>query len=63
MNKDNILEVNDLHVDIRMQEGLLTAVRGVTFEMKKGELLTVFSETAATLVLDDAATLSCWVNV
>ena len=36
MNKDNILEVKDLHVDIRMAEGLLTAVRGVNFEIKKG---------------------------
>ena len=44
MNKDNILEVKDLHVDIRMQEGLLTAVRGVTFEMKKGETLGLVGE-------------------
>ena len=35
MKKDNILEVKDLHVDIHMSEGLLTAVRGVNFEMKK----------------------------
>ena len=35
--KENILEVKDLHVDIHMTEGLLTAVRGVNFEMKKGE--------------------------
>ena len=33
MDKDNILEVKDLHVDIRLTEGLLTAVRGVNFEM------------------------------
>ena len=34
MNEENILEVKDLHVDIHMTEGLLTAVRGVNFEMK-----------------------------
>ena len=44
MNKDNILEVKDLHVDIRMTEGLLTAVRGVNFEMKKGETLGLVGE-------------------
>ena len=44
MNKDNILEVKDLHVDIRMSEGLLTAVRGVNFEMKKGETLGLVGE-------------------
>ena len=44
MNKDNILEVKDLHVDIHMTEGLLTAVRGVTFEMKRGETLGLVGE-------------------
>ena len=44
MNKDNILEVKDLHVDIRLTEGLLTAVRGVTFEMKRGETLGLVGE-------------------
>ena len=44
MNEDNILEVKDLHVDIHMAEGLLTAVRGVNFEMKKGETLGLVGE-------------------
>ena len=44
MQKDNILEVKDLHVDIKMSEGLLTAVRGVNFEMKKGETLGLVGE-------------------
>ena len=44
MDKDNILEVKDLHVDIKMSEGLLTAVRGVNFEMKKGETLGLVGE-------------------
>ena len=34
MNKDNIIEVKDLHVDIAMSEGTLTPVRGVNFEIK-----------------------------
>ena len=44
MNKENILEVKDLHVDIPLSEGLLTAVRGVNFEMKKGETLGLVGE-------------------
>ena len=44
MDKNNILEVRDLHVDIPLSEGLLTAVRGVNFEMKKGETLGLVGE-------------------
>lgn len=44
MHKDNILEVKDLHVNINMMEGTLTAVRGVNFEMKRGETLGLVGE-------------------
>jgi len=44
MEQDNIIEVKDLHVDIKMMEGLLTPVRGVNFEIKKGETLGLVGE-------------------
>ena len=47
MNKDNILEVKDLHVDIAMHEGTLTPVRGVSFEIKKGETLGLVGESGS----------------
>ena len=44
MEKENIIEVKDLCVDIHMMEGLLTPVRGVNFEIKKGETLGLVGE-------------------
>ncbi len=44
MEKDNIIEVKDLHVDIKMMDGTLTPVRGVNFEIKRGETLGLVGE-------------------
>ena len=44
MDQNNILEVNDLHISIKMAEGTLTPVRGVTFRMKKGETVGLVGE-------------------
>ncbi len=44
MEKENIIEVKDLHVDINMMEGVLTPVRGVNFEIKQGETLGLVGE-------------------
>ena len=58
MNNDNILEVKDLHVDIHMTEGLLTAVRGVNFEIKKGETLGLVGESGCGKSLTSKAILA-----
>ena len=47
MEKDNIIEVKDLHVDIAMTEGTLTPVRGVDFEIKRGETLGLVGESGS----------------
>lgn len=51
MNNENknetILQVNDLHVDIKMYEGMLTPVRGVNFEIKRGETLGLVGESGS----------------
>ncbi len=47
MDKDTILEVKDLRVNIGMPEGTLTAVRGVNFELKKGETLGLVGESGS----------------
>ena len=47
MDNNNIIEVKDLHVDISMMEGTLTPVRGVSFEMKRGETLGLVGESGS----------------
>ncbi len=39
MRDDTILRIHDLRINIKVDEGTLTAVRGVDFEIKKGETL------------------------
>ena len=41
---ENILEVRDLKVDISVDDYTLNAVRGVSFTMKKGEILGLVGE-------------------
>ena len=57
MNQDNIVEVKDLRVNIPMAEGLLTAVRGVNFEIKKGETLGLVGESGCGKSLTSKAIL------
>ncbi len=47
MSQENILEVKDLHVDIKLHEGVLTPVRGVSFEIAKGETLGLVGESGS----------------
>ena len=41
---DTIIQVKDLKVNIKTNDGILTAVRGVDFEIRKGETLGLVGE-------------------
>ena len=52
-----IIRVNDLHVSIKMDEGLLTPVRGVSFEIRPGETLGLVGESGCGKSLTSKAIL------
>ena len=57
MNHDTIIEVKDLKINIKIDEGTLTAVRGVDFEIKKGETLGLVGESGCGKSLTSKAIL------
>lgn len=44
MDQNTVLSVKDLTVSIKMSEGILTPVRGVSFDMKRGETVGLVGE-------------------
>ncbi|MDD6041210.1 MAG: ABC transporter ATP-binding protein [Clostridia bacterium] len=54
---DTIIEIKDLKINIRIDEGTLTAVRGVNFEIKKGETLGLVGESGCGKSLTSKAIL------
>ena len=57
MEGNNIIEVKDLKINIKIDEGTLTAVRGVNFEIKKGETLGLVGESGCGKSLTSKAIL------
>lgn len=55
--KETVIEVKDLKIDIKIDEGTLTAVRGVNFEIKKGETLGLVGESGCGKSLTSKAIL------
>jgi len=47
MSKEKILDVKDLHISFRTQQGILKAIRGVDFELYKGETLAIVGESGS----------------
>lgn len=56
-NKETVIEVKDLKINIKMDEGTLTAVRGVDFHIKKGETLGLVGESGCGKSLTSKAIL------
>ena len=54
---DTIIEIKDLKINIKIDEGTLTAVRGVDFEIKKGETLGLVGESGCGKSLTSKAIL------
>lgn len=43
----NLLEVNDLQVNFKMEDGIVSAIRGVNLQVKKGETLALVGESGS----------------
>lgn len=54
---DTIIQVKDLKVNIKTDDGILTAVRGVNFEIRKGETLGLVGESGCGKSLTSKAIL------
>lgn len=57
MVKDKIIEIKDLKVDIKTDEGILNAVRGVSFDIFEGETLGLVGESGCGKSLTSKAIL------
>lgn len=55
--KNTVLDIEDLRVSIKMDEGLLTPVRGVTFQIREGETLGLVGESGCGKSLTSKAIL------
>ena len=47
MNKEKILEVKDLKINFKTDNGIVQAVRGVSFDLSKGETLCIVGESGS----------------